>query len=553
MSTRLLADTILCGQVAVAFFPGQPEVGRGGRVETAEAIAISDGHVTGVGRRTDLLASTSGARVLDFGDAAIIPGIHDFHLHLVGMARARRDLRLDSLERFEDALAAVRAATEWLPSDGWLRGRGWAERLLARRDPFLLASACAGRQVLLYSHDSHSAWASPAALAAARVGVGTPDPPGGRIERDGDGVPTGVLREAATDLVEAVAGRLRGSELEKALDETLTELAALGITGATDAGDTTDTNGIGDYASLGDRASLILSFRKSIEGRLRLTVNLPAAAIPAAAAARIRTGAVVPDSDTMRWGWAKAYADGALGSRTAALFAPYTCGGGAGLGIARLRPAELTDIVGTGRRAGISAAVHAIGDRAVAIALDAIEHGGARLPDAPADRIEHAQLVRAADRPRFGELDVTASIQPIHCASDRDLSEACWADRLSDAYAYRSLEAAGARLAIGTDAPIESVNPWRTLFAAVHRRTPGDGTPDWRPGEALDVTTALAAMTSGPALAAGRTDVGHLRPGAIGDLAVLNTDLATLLAADEQVADVRSLLTLVDGREVHRS
>ncbi|MEO6059377.1 MAG: amidohydrolase [Candidatus Limnocylindria bacterium] len=553
MSTRLLADTILCGQVAVAFVPGQPEVGRGKRVETAEAIAIRDGHVTAVGRRTDLLASTSGARVLDFGDAAIIPGIHDFHLHLVGMARARRDLRLDSLERFEDALAVVRAATEWLPSDGWLRGRGWAEQLHARRDPFLLAAASAGRQVLLYSHDSHSAWASPAALAAARVGVGTPDPPGGRIERDGDGVPTGVLREAATDLVEAVAGRLRGSELEKALDETLTELAALGITGATDAGDTTDTNGIGDYASLGDRASLILSFRKSIEGRLRLTVNLPAAAIPAAAAARIRTGAVVPDSDTMRWGWAKAYADGALGSRTAALFAPYTCGEGAGLGIARLRPAELTDIVGTGRRAGISAAVHAIGDRAVAIALDAIEHGGARLPGAPADRIEHAQLVRAADRPRFGELDVTASIQPIHCASDRDLSEACWADRLGDAYAYRSLEAAGARLAIGTDAPIESVNPWQTLFAAVHRRTPGDGTPDWRPGEALDVTTALAAMTSGPALAAGRADVGHLHAGAVADLAVLNTDLATLLAGDEPVADVRSLLTLVDGREVHRS
>jgi len=548
-----LVDTILCGQVAAAFAPHRPETGRGGRVETAEAVAIHAGRVIAVGRRTDLLAAASGARVMDFGNAAIIPGIHDFHLHLVGMARARRDLRLDGEDRFENAVAAVRTAASSLPRDAWLRGRGWVEQLLVGREPAVLADASAGRHVLLYSYDSHSAWASPAALAVAGILPGTPDPPGGRIERDASGVPTGILRESATDLVETVAGRLRGPALEEALDDTLAELAALGITGATDAGDTTDTNGIGAYAFLGDRASLVLAARDRIDGRLRLSVNLPAAAIPAAAAAGIRSGAVVAGAGTIRWGWAKAYADGALGSRTAALFAPYTCGDAAGLGIARLRPAELTDIVRTGRRAGISAAVHAIGDRAVAMALDAMEHGGPRLPDAPADRIEHAQLVRAADRPRFGELDVTASIQPIHCASDRDLAEACWADRLGDAYTYRSLEAAGARLAIGTDAPIESVNPWQTLFAAVHRRTPGDGTPDWRPAETIDAATALAAMTAGPAVAAGRTDLGHLRPGAVADLAVLSTDLSTLLAGDEPVAHVRSLLTLVDGKEIHRA
>ena len=548
-----LVDTILCGQVAAAFAPHRPETGRGGRVETAEAVAIHAGRVIAVGRRTDLLAAASGARVMDFGNAAIIPGIHDSHLHLVGMARARRDLRLDGEDRFENAVAAVRTAANSLPRDAWLRGRGWVEQLLVGREPAVLADASAGRHVLLYSYDSHSAWASPAALAVAGILPGTPDPPGGRIERDASGVPTGILRESATDLVETVAGRLRGPALEEALDDTLAELAALGITGATDAGDTTDTNGIGAYAFLGDRPSLVLAARDRIDGRLRLSVNLPAAAIPAAAAAGIRSGAVVAGAGTIRWGWAKAYADGALGSRTAALFAPYTCGDAAGLGIARLRPAELTDIVRTGRRAGISAAVHAIGDRAVAMALDAMEHGGPRFPDAPADRIEHAQLVRAADRPRFGELDVTASIQPIHCASDRDLAEACWADRLGDAYTYRSLEAAGARLAIGTDAPIESVNPWQTLFAAVHRRTPGDGTPDWRPAETIDAATALAAMTAGPAVAAGRTDLGHLRPGAVADLAVLSTDLSTLLAGDEPVAHVRSLLTLVDGKEIHRA
>jgi predicted amidohydrolase YtcJ len=553
VTTRLLADTILCGQVAAAFAPGRAETGRSGRVETVEAVAIHAGRVIAVGRRADLLAAAGGARVMDFGDAAVVPGIHDFHLHLVGMARARRDLRLDGVDLFAEAVAAVRTAADSLPPDAWLRGRGWAEQLLAGRELAALAGACARRHVLLYSHDSHSAWASPAALAVAGIVPGTPDPPGGRIERDVSGVPTGILRESAADLVETVAGRLRGPALDEALDDTLAELAALGITGATDAGDTTDTNGIGAYAFLGDRASLILAARDRIDGRLRLSVNLPAAAIPAAAAAGIRSGAVLAGAGTIRWGWAKAYADGALGSRTAALFARYTCGETAGLGIARLTPAELTDIVRTGRGAGISAAVHAIGDRAVAMALDAIEHGGPRLSEAPADRIEHAQLVRAADRPRFGALDVTASIQPIHCVSDRDLSEACWADRLSDAYAYRSLAAAGARLAFGTDAPIESVNPWHTLFAAMHRRMPDDGTPDWQPGEALGAATALAAMTAGPALAAGRTDVGHLRPGAVADLAVLSTDLTTLLAGDEPVAGVRSLLTLVDGKEIHRA
>ncbi len=546
MSPSHSADTILCGQVVVAFDPG-------GRVETAEAISIGDGRVTSVGRRADLLAATSAARVVDFGRAAIVPGIHDFHLHLIGLARARRDVRLDGVERLAEALGVVREAGDALPVGGWLRGRGWPEELLAGRDLNELVDACAGRPVLLYSHDSHSAWASPAALAAAGIVPGSSDLPGGRIERDESGVPTGILRESATDLVEAVADRLRGPALEAALDETLDDMARLGITGATDAGDTTDTNGVGDHAFLGDRASLILSLRERIDGRLRLSVNLPSAAIVAAGAAGIRSGAVVADTSTLRWGWAKAYADGALGSRTAALFSPYTCGHGAGLGIARLTPAALTKIVRAGRLTGISAAVHAIGDRAVAMALDALEDGGPRSPEAPPDRIEHAQLVRAADRPRFGELDVTASIQPIHCASDRDLAEACWADRLGDAYAYRSLAASGARLAFGTDAPIESVNPWHTLFAAMHRRMPGDGASDWRPAETLDAATALAAMTTGPAVAAGRTDVGHLRPGAVGDLAVLSTDLTTLLTGDDPVADIRSLLTLVNGNEVHRA
>jgi predicted amidohydrolase YtcJ len=213
----------------------------------------------------------------------------------------------------------------------------------------------------------------------------------------------------------------------------------------------------------------------------------------------------------------------------------------------------LDGLASEARAAGISLAVHAIGDRAVAEALDAIERAPARRMGAPPDRIEHVQLVRPSEIPRFAELDVTASLQPVHVTTDRPLAEAAWADRLEHAYPWRSLANAGARLAFGSDAPIERPNPWLGVFAAAHRRTPGDGTPDWRAGQALDPITALAAYIRGPAIAVGRPDEGYLGVGGLADLAVLNTDLATLLAGDERLAAVRSDLTLVEGREVART
>jgi predicted amidohydrolase YtcJ len=167
--------------------------------------------------------------------------------------------------------------------------------------------------------------------------------------------------------------------------------------------------------------------------------------------------------------------------------------------------------------------------------------------------MEHLQLMRPADRARLAGLGVTASVQPVHCAADRDHVDACWRDRAGLAYPFASLRSAGARLAFGSDAPIETPNPWLGVFAAVHRQLPRDGTDDWQPAEALTAADALAAYTTGPAGAAGRTDEGHLEPGAGADLAVLNVDLPALLAADERLAEVRSNLTLVAGREVHRA
>lgn len=541
--SRARATMVLTGQVVVAFDPG------GAR--TAEAIGIADGRVVAVGSRHEVVdAMAPGGRLIEVGETAIVPGLHDFHLHLVGMAAARRTLRLQDAPTFEALVGALRAAAEAEPARGWIRGHGWSEAVVQAGSLERLEAAVGERAALIYSHDSHSAWASAAARAAAGLVAATPDPVGGRLERGADGTLTGVLREAATDLVEAVAGRDRGPRLDAALDEVLRELAGLGITGATDAGDTTADNGSGEFALLGDRASALLAARSLLDGRLRLTVNLPVAAISFVHERQLRTGAAIPGTDTIRIGWAKAYVDGALGSRTAALFEPYTCGDRSDTGILRLAPAELDAIVAAGRNAGIGLAMHAIGDRAVSSALDAIRRGPARPSGTPADRLEHAQLVRPEDRPRFADLGVTASLQPVHCASDRISAEACWADRLADAYPWRALADAGTHLAFGSDAPIETPNPWHGLFAAVHRRFPLDGTPDWQPAAALDSTTALAAYTRGPAVAIGRSDEGHLGVGAHADLAVLNVDLATLLAADERLAEVRSEITLVAGAEV---
>jgi predicted amidohydrolase YtcJ len=536
------AELVVVGQVVVR--------ATGAGLEMAEAVGVASGRVVAVGRAEEVRAAAApGARVIDARGSAVVPGIHDFHLHLVGMARARGEVTVDDLRRREDV--TERLGTASAPDGAWLRGRGWREDLLdtaaLNRHPRL-----AGRLAIIYSHDSHSLWASPAALALAGIGSDTADPPGGRIERDAGGVPTGVLRERAGDRVEAIAGRIDGAELEALLAETLDELAALGITGATDAGDALVENGIGDFTALGDRASRLLEMRARIDGRLRLTINVPADAIGEAAALGMATGRPVPGATTIRGGWAKAYADGALGSHTAALFAPYSCGPATETGILRLSAAELDDRLAAGQQHGIRLAVHAIGDRAAAEVLDAMERASGH-PGPIAHRIEHLQLLRPEDRGRLARLGVTASVQPVHAASDRELVEACWAGRGAHAYPWRSLAAAGALLAFGSDAPIESVNPWVGIFAAIHRRFPTDPVADWHAEQAVDLPAALGAYTIGPARGMGVTDEGHLEMGARADLAVLNVDLARLASADEGLAEVSSILTLVGGREVHRA
>jgi predicted amidohydrolase YtcJ len=535
------ADLVVRGRIIVAALPSG--------LETVDAIAIADGRIIATGRWDEVQALTGPrAQMVEAGDRAVIPGLHDFHLHLVALARASEVLTLDDArDAAEIAERLARAASASDPST-WITGRGWSESQLAGGTAPLDA-AVGDRPAFLSSHDGHSAWASAAALRRAGVDASTPDPPGGRIERRPAGEPTGVLRETALELVAHHVTRPQGQDLRRPLDVTLGQLASLGITGATEAGDYTLENGVGADAVFGDSYSSLSDLADLIDGRLRLTLGIPADGIELARDRGLRTGMPLEGRRTMRFGWAKEYADGALGSGTAALLQPRTCGE-RDTGILRVEPEELDWRFSAARRAGIGMAVHAIGDRAARQVLYAVARAAPRRSGTPDDRLEHAQLVSAEDVDRFGPLGITASIQPIHAASDRDLVEECWDGRQDDAYAWRHLASAGARLAAGSDAPVESVNPWLGIFAAVNRHHPADGRGPWRPAQALTAMEALSAYTLGPALALGVTDEGHLRPGARADLAVLSIGIDELLEAGEALTGARSTLTLVNGREV---
>lgn len=516
--------------------------------ERAEAVGVAGGRIVATGTVDEVrAAAATDAEIVDAGGHAVIPGLHDFHIHLVGLARARSGVLLDDAVDGAAVIARVTAHAATAPG-AWIAGRGWSERHLSGLSLVDLDAAVRDRPAILSSHDGHSAWVSSAALRAAGVTATTLDPAGGRIERDAHGEPTGVLRETAMDLVARHAPELQGDALRDALDATLRELAAHGLTGASEAGDYTDDGGIGADAAFGDSYSTLTDLGDLLDGRLRMTLGIPADAIDAAAARGLRTGDPLDGWDTLRFGWAKEYADGALGSGTAALFAPRTCGEDPDTGIMRVTSDELDDLLRRSRAAGIGMAIHAIGDRAAATVLDAIERSPTRGSRIPPDRMEHLQLLRPTDARRLATLGVTASIQPIHAAADRDLVERCWDGRQSDAYAWRGLVDAGALVAAGSDAPIESVNPWLGIHAALHRRLPTDEREDWRPEQALTVLEALHAYTLGPALAVGATDEGHLHPGAHADLTILSVGLDALLGGPVEWDAIRSERTLVAGR-----
>jgi predicted amidohydrolase YtcJ len=523
-----------------------------------EAIAIDDGRVVAAGTLGDVdAASAAGARHLRLAlDEVAIPGLTDAHLHLAEAALARRRVDLDGAGAPGELVARVRAAAAARHEDGaWIEGAGWDPDRLGRWPTAEdLRLAAPGRLVAVWAHDHHALLASGPALAAAGIDDHTADPDGGVIRRDAAGRPTGVLHETAARLVARLVPPPTGDAVAEALVPLADELVALGVVAAHDPG------GLAERRDLAGPIAAYRSLAAAGALGLRVHVCVRPEQLAAAAAEGLRSGAPLgPDPrDRLRLGWLKTFADGSLGSRTAALLAPLQRLAGepeppnGGLGVWLVPPDELRDQASRAAALGVATQVHGIGDAAVRAALDALAPTAGRTALMP--RVEHVQLVTADDVPRFAALGVAASVQPVHVRSDAAKARRLWGDRADTwAYAYGALDRAGAVLAFGTDAPVEPVDPWPGLACAVTRASPAwpAAMPPLGRPHALSLWRAIRAACVDPAITAGEHDRGRLVAGQRADLVVLAASAVTEpVEVGGALWHARPRLVLMDGEVV---
>jgi predicted amidohydrolase YtcJ len=531
------ADLVLTNAVVHTVDPARPRV---------SAVALRGSRILAVGTREDMEDVIGPeTRVRDLEGRTVVPGFDDSHAHLLGIGFAQLDVDLTNASSWEEVVDRVAEAVGTRSPGEWIRGRGWHEEKWAhppagavRGFPthHALSAISPDNPVVLTRADRHTLLANARAMELRGVRRATAAPPGGEIIRDGEGAPTGVFVDNAKGLVEP--GERTGDERRRALDLAMDECLRNGVTSLTDAGEPPEV--------------LDLYRERAADGRLRVRVYAMAAGLET-----LRT-LEAPEIDlgqgflTIRA--VKEYADGALGSRGAALLEPYADDAG-NRGLLVTPPEVLLETTNEALRRGFQVAIHAIGDRANRNVLDVYERALARHPDAedPRLRIEHAQIIDAADIPRFGELGVLAAFQGIHCTSDRP-----WApQRLGMArireggYPWRSLLASGARLLNGTDAPVEALSPIANFYATVTRQLPNGQPPGgFDPEQRLTREEALRTMTLDAAYGGFQEDTkGSITPGKLADLVVLSQDILTV--PDDELLNTQVLTTIVNGQVVY--
>ncbi len=468
--------------------------------------------------------------------ATMLPGFIDAHGHVMGLGFQRMLLDLSDTSSLAEAQAKIRSFAAENPELPWILGSGWnQEKWGLGRFPTAadLDAAVADRPVWLGRVDGHAGWANGRALALAKVTAATRDPDGGRIERLAGGAPAGVFVDAAMALVEAAKPKPLARDLDRALALAQGALLEWGITGIADMGTTLEEwQAFRRAGDAGQLAVRILSYAGDTDNMAIIGGPGPTPWLY---------------GDRLRMGGVKLYLDGALGSRGAWLKAPYADAPGE-RGLPLLTPAALRNKMVRAAMDGFQVAVHAIGDAANAEALDAITDLSADFPGDRRWRVEHAQIIAPGDIDRFARLKVIASMQPVHQTSDRTMAEARLDPaRLTGAYAWRSLEKAGVRLAFGSDVPVESAEPFAGLAAAMSRTGP-DGQPfgGWRAEEAVSRETALDGFTRTAAYAAFAEDrLGTLMPGMRADFVLVDGD--PLLASASQLRELRVRETWIDG------
>ena len=513
----------------------------------ATSLLIADGRIAAVGTAASPVEAPAGASRIDLGGRRVVPGFNDAHTHFFEGAFAVLSPDLLSSDTPEELVRRLEAFAETQPPGRWIvlpaswDHERWPGHPLPSRH--LIDPATPRNPVWMVRPDGHIGVANSLALEAAGVDRDTPDPAGGQIDRDAAGDPTGILRDAS-GLVTRVIPRPSEAEYREALDAGLAHAARLGVTTLQDM--------CYDPGIVGIR--LLEEYAR--DGRL--TARFTCQGWLASWEEESRGGRKTGDGDEwVRVGGLKSFADGGLGASTAYFFEPYE-------GEAEYRgyldpmmmpPDTFRARAASADRVGFQLVTHAIGDAAISMVLDEYERIAAESPDRDRRwRIEHAQHMAAKDFPRMAAMDVIASVQPYHAIDDGRWAERkIGPERAKTTYAFRTFLDAGVPLAFGTDWPVAPLDPMRSIYAAVTRRTLDGAHPaGWVPAQKIGLDEAFAAYTSGSAFADGTESwKGRLAPGFAADLVVLSEDPWGIPA--ERLADVEAVLTMVGGKVVYRA
>ena len=511
--------------------------GKGG-IEHFDGFLIApDGHIAQVYHTGDKRPQRVEYR-LDGKGGIVVPGMIDAHGHVMATGFARMTLDLSATTSLDEALSRIAAWTAAHPDAPWILGTGWNQvqwRLDRMPTAAELDQVTGGKPAWLTRVDGHAGWANSAAMAAAGVTAATPDPAGGEILRlPGGKAPSGVFIDAAAALVETKVPQPRPEDRDTALGEAQLDFLAHGVTAIADMGTT-----IEDWQAYRRAADL---------GHLRIRIVSYAAGVKNMSL----IGGPGPTpwlyQDRLKMNGLKLFLDGALGSRGAWLKQPYADDPKT-TGLPQMNQTQLGNLMSRAAIDNFQVAVHAIGDKANATVLDAIGELSETYKGDRRWRIEHAQIVDPADIPRFGEHGVIASMQPQHEASDRVMAEArLGPDRLAGAYAWKSLAAAGATLAFGSDTPVEPARPFEGIAVAISRQG-ADGQPflGWQPQEILSREAAIDAYTTGAAYAMFAEDrLGRIAKGYDADFLFIDTD--PMLATPGQIRKTKVLQTWIGGK-----